>query len=43
MKENLRTTKLNDSTPIPNVTDNTAWSTLTSIGRCAVNNNESNI
>jgi uncharacterized protein (TIGR02145 family) len=30
LKENLKTTKYNDGTAIPNVTDNTAWSTLTS-------------
>jgi len=29
MQENLRTTTYNDGTPIPNVTDNTEWSNLT--------------
>jgi uncharacterized protein (TIGR02145 family) len=28
MMENLKTTRLNDNTPIPNITDNTPWSTL---------------
>ena len=28
MKENLATTKYNDGTPIPNVTDNAAWVAL---------------
>jgi uncharacterized protein (TIGR02145 family) len=30
MKENLKTTKYNNSTPIPNVTSQSLWSTLTS-------------
>jgi len=29
MKENLKTTKYNDGTPIPNITDNTAWEAST--------------
>jgi uncharacterized protein (TIGR02145 family) len=29
MKENLKTTKYNDGTEIPNITDNTAWTSLT--------------
>jgi uncharacterized protein (TIGR02145 family) len=29
MKENLKTTKYNDGTAIPNITDNTVWSALT--------------
>ncbi len=36
--ENLKTTKLNDGTIIPNVTDTTSWSNLTTPGRCAYNN-----
>ncbi|MCX6244858.1 MAG: fibrobacter succinogenes major paralogous domain-containing protein [Bacteroidetes bacterium] len=34
MAENLKTTKYNDGTAIPLVTDNTAWSNLTSSGYC---------
>ena len=40
MKENLKTTKLNDGTTIPNVTDNTAWGALTTPGRCWYDNDE---
>jgi uncharacterized protein (TIGR02145 family) len=35
--ENLKTTSYNDSTPIPLVTDNTAWSNLTTPGYCWYN------
>jgi uncharacterized protein (TIGR02145 family) len=38
MAENLKTTKYNDCTPIPLVTDNTSWATLTSPGYCWYNN-----
>jgi hypothetical protein len=34
MVENLKTTKYNDGTAIPNVTDNTAWVSLTTPGYC---------
>jgi uncharacterized protein (TIGR02145 family) len=34
MAENLKTTKYNDGTAIPNVTDNTTWSTTTSGAYC---------
>jgi len=36
--ENLKTTKFNDGTVIPIVTDNTAWSNLTTPGYCWYNN-----
>jgi len=36
--ENLRTTKYNDGTPIPLVTDTTAWKALTTPGYCYYNN-----
>ena len=38
MVENLKTTKYNDGTAIPNVTDNTAWLNLTTPGYCWYNN-----
>ncbi len=34
MKENLKTSKYNDGTEIPNVTNSTAWSTLTTGAYC---------
>jgi len=40
MKENLKTTKYNDGTSIPIVTDNTSWSNLTSPGYCWYENDE---
>jgi uncharacterized protein (TIGR02145 family) len=40
--ENLRVTKLNDGTAIPNVTDNTAWEGLTTPGYCWYNNDITN-
>jgi len=40
MAENLKTTKLNDSTAIPLVVDSTAWVNLTTPGYCYYNNNE---
>jgi uncharacterized protein (TIGR02145 family) len=39
MSENLKTTKYNDCTTIPNITDNTAWSLLTSGAYCDYDNN----
>ena len=36
--ENLRVTKLNDGTPIPLVTDDASWSSLTTPRYCWVNN-----
>jgi uncharacterized protein (TIGR02145 family) len=38
MKENLKTTKYNDGTDIPLVTDNTAWINLSTPGYCWYNN-----
>jgi len=38
MVENLKTTKYNDGTSIPNVTDNTAWGNLATPGYCWYNN-----
>lgn len=37
---NLKTTKLNDGTVIPNVTVNTAWAALTTQGYCWYNNDK---
>jgi uncharacterized protein (TIGR02145 family) len=42
MAEDLKTTKYNDGTPIPNVTDNAAWSKLTIGAYCWYNNDTSN-
>lgn len=41
MAENLRTTKFNDDTPIPLVSDPIAWSKLTTSGYCWYNNDAS--
>ena len=38
MKENLKTTKYNDGTAIPLVTDGAAWESLTTPGYCWYNN-----
>lgn len=38
MKENLKTTKYNDGTNIPNVTNNAAWSALVTSAYCWYNN-----
>lgn len=40
MAENLKTTKYNDNTSIPNVTNGSTWITLTSPGYCWYNNDE---
>lgn len=41
LKENLRTTKFNDGTPVPLVTDNAAWEALGTSGYCWFDNNAS--
>jgi uncharacterized protein (TIGR02145 family) len=41
LKENLKTTKYNDGSPIPNITDNTVWNTFTG-AYCDYNNTPSN-
>jgi uncharacterized protein (TIGR02145 family) len=38
MAENLRTTRFNDGSEIPNVIDVTEWSALTTPGMCTINN-----
>jgi uncharacterized protein (TIGR02145 family) len=40
MEENLKTTRYNDGTNIPLVTDDSSWPQLTSPGYCWFNNNE---
>lgn len=42
MVENLKTTKLNDGTLIPLISENSAWSNLASPGYCYFNNDISN-
>lgn len=42
MVENLKTTKYNDGTSIPNLTDNTEWSNLTTGAHCWYDNNTEN-
>jgi uncharacterized protein (TIGR02145 family) len=42
MSENLKTTKYRNGDPIPNVTDNIAWSQLTSDAYCNYDNNPAN-
>jgi uncharacterized protein (TIGR02145 family) len=41
MQSDLKTTRLNDNTSIPNVTDATDWKNLTSMGSCWYGNNPS--
>ena len=38
MVQNLKTTRYNDNTPIPNVTDNTIWVGISTGARCYYNN-----
>ena len=42
MKENLRTTKYNDGTSIPNVTNSSTWTSTTSGAYCCYGNDPSN-
>jgi len=42
MVENLKTTKYNDGTSIPNITDGTTWLNLTTPGYCFYNNDAAN-
>lgn len=42
MRENLKTTKYNDGTPIPNITVNSAWAALTTGAYCDYDNTPSN-
>jgi uncharacterized protein (TIGR02145 family) len=41
MIENLKTTKYNDNTSIPNITDDAVWGNLTTSGYCWYNNDAS--
>ncbi len=43
MAENLKTTKYNDGTPIPNIKDNDEWTNLTTGAYCNYDNLESNL
>ena len=42
MVENLKTTRYNDGSPIPLVTDSSYWSNLTTPGYCWYNNDTTN-
>jgi uncharacterized protein (TIGR02145 family) len=42
MSENLKTTKCNDGTPIPLITDNATWGKLTTPGYCWYSNDDKN-
>jgi uncharacterized protein (TIGR02145 family) len=43
LADNWACTKLNDETPIPEVTDNTVWAALTTMARCNYNNDIANV
>jgi len=42
LQQNWKCKNLNNGTPIPNVTDNTTWSNLPTLGRCAYDNDKGN-
>lgn len=42
MAENLKTTKYNDGTPIPNIKDSNSWKSFTSGAQCDYDNNPEN-
>lgn len=43
MAQNYKCTKYNNGTSIPNVTDNSTWTSLTTGAMCAYNNDENNV
>jgi uncharacterized protein (TIGR02145 family) len=43
LDKNWACKKLKEGTPIPDIIDNTAWSELTTMGRCAYNNDVGNV
>jgi uncharacterized protein (TIGR02145 family) len=43
MAENLKVTRLNDGTPIPEITDDTEWAGMTTMALCAYNNDWDNV
>jgi uncharacterized protein (TIGR02145 family) len=43
MASNLKVTKFNDGTAIPNITDNSAWAAMTTPAYCAYNNDLANV
>ena len=43
IRQNWKCTQLADGTPIPTVTDGTTWAGLTTLAKCAYNNDEGNV
>jgi hypothetical protein len=41
--QNWKCTTLDNGDPIPNVTNNASWAALTTLGRCAYDNDENNV